>query len=75
MHNKEQQQQGAFYNKIAGVIKNYEAVILFGSTNDKAELLNILKSNPHFAKIKIDIHETNKMTSSERHTFVKEYFA
>ncbi len=75
MHNKEQQQQGAFYNKIAALIKNYEAVILFGPTNAKAELLNILKSDQHFAKIKIEIQETDKMTSNERQLFVKKHFA
>ena len=30
MHNKEQQQQGAYYKQLGEVIKNFDEVILFG---------------------------------------------
>ncbi len=75
MHNKEQQQQSAYYNKLSGAIKEYDHVILFGPTDAKTELLNILKSDQHFAKIKIEVHQAGKMTENQQQAFVREYFS
>lgn len=74
MHNKEQQQQGAFYQKLGDSIKNYEDVLLFGPTDAKTELINTLKDDQHFAKIKIEIQQADKMTENQEHAFVKNYF-
>ena len=74
MHNKEQQQQGDYYKKLGAVIKEYDEVILFGPTEAKVELFNILKEDTHFSKIKIDVQQTNKMTENQLHAFVKDYF-
>ena len=74
-HNKEQQQQEVFYKKIAEVIKNYQDVILFGPTNAKLELSNILIADHHFDRISINIENAEKMTENQKHAFVKEYFA
>ncbi len=74
MHNKEQHQQAAYYKKLGEVIKNYSGVILFGPTDAKVELFNILKADHHFANIKIEVKQTNKMTENQQHAFVKEYF-
>jgi nitrogenase subunit NifH len=54
MHNKEQYQQSEYYKNLANVIKNYNEVILFGSTHAKTELLNTLRADLRFIKIKID---------------------
>ena len=51
MHNKEQHQQAEYYKELGAVIKNYDEVIIFGSTNAKAELANILKADHNFEKI------------------------
>ncbi|MBP6456801.1 MAG: hypothetical protein KA275_08735 [Chitinophagaceae bacterium] len=75
MHNKEQQKQGAFYKQLADIIKNYDDVILFGPTNAKVELLNILNADHHFENIKIRVEQADKMTENQEHAFVKEYFA
>ena len=75
MHNKEQQQQLAYYKNIGESIKNYHEVILFGPTDAKVELLNILKTDHHFDKIKIEVQSTDKMTENQQHTFVKNYFS
>ena len=75
MHNKEQHQQSEYYNKLGEVIKNYEAVILFGPTDAKVELFNTLKADHHFEKIKIEIKQTDKMTENQQHAFVREYFS
>ena len=75
MHNKSQQQLGEYYKKLGGVIKDYDEVLLFGPTNAKVELLNILKADNHFSKIKIETRQTDKMTENQEHAFVKEYFS
>jgi hypothetical protein len=75
MHNKEQQQQSAYYNKLGGAIKEYDHVILFGPTDAKTELLNILKADQHFTKIKIEVQQAGKMTENQQQAFVQEYFS
>jgi hypothetical protein len=75
MHHKEQRQQADYYNKLGEVIRNYEGVILFGPTDAKSELMNILKADHHFANINIEIHPADKMTVGEQHIFVKKHFA
>ncbi|MBC8046048.1 MAG: hypothetical protein H7Y00_04585 [Fimbriimonadaceae bacterium] len=75
MHNKEQHQQSEYYKKLGEVIKNYDEVILFGPTSAKAELFNILKEDHLFAKIKIEIKQTDRMTENQQHAFVRDYFS
>ena len=75
LHNKEQQDQKAFYNELGEVIRNYDSVILFGPTEAKAELLNHLRRDHLFEKIKIEVQSTGKMTENERASFVKDYFS
>jgi len=74
MHNKEHHQQAEYYKKIGGFIENYDDVILFGPTDAKAELFNILRADHRFAAIKIEMKQTDKMTEEQQHTFVKEHF-
>ena len=50
MHNREQHQQAEYYKKLGETIKNYEEVILFGPTDAKVELLNVLRANHLFEK-------------------------
>jgi len=73
-NNKEQQQQSSYYKKISGIIRNYEEVLLFGPTDAKNELLNLLKSDHLFDHIKIETKNTDKMTAIQMQDFVKEYF-
>ena len=74
MHNKEQHLQSSLYKKISNIIKNYQEVVLFGPTDAKSELLNVLKGDHLFANIKIETINADKMTKSKMHDFVKEYF-
>jgi len=74
MHNKEQQQEAVFYKKLAVVIKDYNDVLLFGPTEAKIELYNILKLDKEFEKINITLKQADKMTDNQQHAFVKEYF-
>ena len=75
MHTKEQHEQADYYKKIGHVIKKYNEVILFGPTEAKVELLNILRADHLFSKIKIEVQQTDKMSENQQHTFVKEYFS
>jgi nitrogenase subunit NifH len=54
MQRKNQQQEAAYYKAIANSIRSYEEVLLFGPTDAKTELLNILKADLSFSKIKIE---------------------
>lgn len=74
MHNKEQQLQNSYYKKLGESIIKYEEVLLFGPTNAKVELLNVLKSNMQFDKIKIETMQADNMTENQEHAFVKDYF-
>jgi hypothetical protein len=75
MHNKEQQQQKDYYKKICAVLKDYNEVLLFGPTDAKAELANLIKADHHFEKIKIDVKQTDKMTENQQHAFVNHHFS
>lgn len=75
MHNKEQQQESEYYKTIGETIKDYDNVLLFGPTNAKTELLNILEADLSFSKIKIETRPADKMTENQEHAFVRDYFS
>ena len=74
MHNKEQHQQSSFYKTLSETIRNYQEVILFGPTDAKNELFNLLKADHLFENIKIEVKDSDKMTENQMHAFVREYF-
>jgi len=75
MHNKEQQQHSEYYKRVGEFIQDFAEVILFGPTNAKSELHNLLKSDHRFSKIKIEVEQTDNMTESQQQTFVRAHFA
>jgi hypothetical protein len=75
MHNKEQHEQADYYKKLGETIKNYDEVILFGPTQAKVELLNLLRADHRFEKIKIEIKQTDKMSEKQEHAFVRDHFS
>jgi hypothetical protein len=74
MHNKRQQMNEKFYDKIGAQILKYKHVLLFGPTNAKVELHNYLNKDSHFKNIKIDIASSDNITTNEKVAFVKEHF-
>ena len=74
LHHKEQHQQSSYYKELAKVILGYDYVLLFGPTNAKSELLNLLKSDHKFDKIKIRSEAADKMDTHQVLAFVKKYF-
>jgi hypothetical protein len=75
IHSKEQQQLSNYYKKLSEVIKGYKRVLLFGPTNAKVELFDILSEDESFINIIIEIKETDKMTAGQKDAFVKSYFS
>ena len=75
MHHKEQHQQSEYYQELADTIKHYTDVVLFGPTDAKIELYNIIKKDHLFNDIKIEIKQTDKMTDKQQHAFVREHFS
>lgn len=74
-HNKEMHQQSDFYKRLSETILHYESIILFGPTNAKEELHNILRKDHRFEKVKIEVMSADKMTEHQQHAFVREYFS
>jgi stalled ribosome rescue protein Dom34 len=75
MHNKEQHQQTEYYKRIAETIQNFDDVLLFGPTDAKTELFNLLKKENRYSKINVEVKDTDNMTNNQQHAFVRAHFA
>jgi hypothetical protein len=74
-HSKEQSHnQSVFFKEISDVIRNYGNVLLFGPTDAKSELFNLLKDDHNFADTTIELKTTDKMTPIEIQEFVVQHF-
>lgn len=74
-HNKEQHQEHHYYKHLGEVIRGYNDVLLFGPTDAKTELHNILKEDHLFNDIRIEVKSTDKMSDHQQHIFVKDHFS
>jgi stalled ribosome rescue protein Dom34 len=74
MHNKEQHQQSGYFKELGSVIADYDFVLLFGPTHAKSELLNFLRTDHRFDKIKIELRSADKMDIHEQQKFIRKYF-
>lgn len=75
MHNKEQHLQADYYKKLGEYIRNFDDVLLYGPTDAKVELLNILRADHQFDKITIETKSADKMSERQQHAFVQNYFS
>jgi len=75
MHHKEQHEQKAFYKHLEKIVSAYTEVLLFGPTDAKVELYNIIKADHRYVNIKIELAEADKMTENQKHAFVKKHFS
>ena len=75
MHNKEQHEEAAYYKQVGEVISGCDEVILFGPTDAKTELFNLMKADRHFENIKIEVKQTDKLTENQQQVFVRDYFS
>ncbi|MBN2174338.1 MAG: hypothetical protein JW731_09410 [Bacteroidales bacterium] len=74
MQNREQNQLADFFKSLIDVIKDYDEVLLFGPTDAKNELFNLLKEDRHFENIIIEVKPADKMTTNQEEAFVKDHF-
>jgi hypothetical protein len=75
VHGKEQSHnQSVFFKEISDTIRDYKYVLLFGPTDAKNELFNLLKDDHNFENTAIELKTTDKMTLVEKQSFVVEYF-
>jgi hypothetical protein len=74
MHFKEQHVQSSYFKKLSAIIRDYQEVVLFGPTDAKEELLNLLKNDHQFENVKIEVKHADKMTRNQMHIFVKNYY-
>lgn len=70
----EHQAQSNYYKKISDIIRNYDEVLLFGPTEAKNALYNLIKEDHNFENIKIEIKTTDKMNEGQMFNYIKDYF-
>lgn len=71
---KEKREYNKFHKDLSETIKYYDEVIIFGSSESKKTLVNILSSDEKFSHIKIAVKDIENLTESQQHNFVKEFF-
>ncbi|MBK8291577.1 MAG: hypothetical protein IPK96_12225 [Flammeovirgaceae bacterium] len=74
MHNKERNLVKDYFESIGNSISKEDEVVIFGPTNAKTELFNILTTDTQYSNIKLNVLPADKMTENQRNAFVKEYF-
>jgi hypothetical protein len=74
IQNKEQYNLSHYFKKLINVIKDYDEVLLFGPTDAKKELFNLINSIHNMDMIKIAIKTTDKMHDDLQQAIVREYF-
>ena len=72
--NKEQDKLSVYYSKLSDIILKQDRVVIFGPTDAKSELLNLIKKDHLFDKITVEVKAADKMSESQQHEFIKDYF-
>jgi stalled ribosome rescue protein Dom34 len=75
MHNKEEGEHLKYFKKIQKEIEKYNDVLIFGPTDAKDELNDLLKENHLNNGIRIEIRTTDKMTENQLYAFVRNHFS
>jgi len=74
MHNKEQHMTAKFFKEISNEILKADEVLLFGPTDAKLELWNVLKLDHHFDNKKIAAEICVNFNGNQQLSFFKDYF-
>ncbi len=74
LHHKENQHLKAYYKDLITVIKDYDEIVLFGPTNAKTELFNLIREEHKYDHLKIETKAADKMNYEDQHAFVVHYF-
>jgi len=75
LHNKENQSLNSYYKGLMNHIKKYDEVVLFGPTDAKTELFNLLRADHRFDGIHLETKTATKMSYEQQHEFIQNYFA
>lgn len=71
---KEKRKHNKFHKELSETIKYYDEVVIFGPSESKKNLVDILSSDEKFAHIKIAVKDIENLTESQQYNFVKEHF-
>jgi len=74
LHHKENQNIKAFYKDIIAILKDYDEIVLFGPTEAKTELYNLIREDHKYDHLKIQTKPADKMSPAEEHAFVVNHF-
>ncbi len=70
----ELEQHSNYVDQLKSIITNTDSLLLFGPTNLKVDLYNVLKQDDSFSKINITLKQADTMSESEQQAFVMDYF-
>jgi stalled ribosome rescue protein Dom34 len=75
MHHKEEGERLKYFKKILKEIEKFNDVLIFGPTNAKEELFELIKETHVNSKVRIEIKATDKMTENQLYAYVRKHFA
>lgn len=75
LHHKENQSMKNYYKSLIEIINKFDEIVIFGPTNAKTELYNLIRENHKYDNLKIEIKSTDKMSYEQQHAFIKDYFS
>jgi stalled ribosome rescue protein Dom34 len=75
MHNKEEGEHLKYFKKILKEVEKFDDVFIFGPTDAKYELNELLKENQMNSHIRIEIKTADKMTENQIQAFVRNHFS
>lgn len=73
-HNKENHQRSEYYKRIGEEILRYDHVLIFGPTDAKSELKNLLRNDQRFASIRIEVKTSDHLTDNQQYAVVRDHF-
>ncbi len=74
LHNRGQQLKQEYYKVLSDRLKNYDDILLFGSTKAKEELYNQLKNDKLFEKKSITVKPADHLTENQMIAEAKKFF-
>lgn len=73
-NNIEHGQKIGYYKIISESIQDFNDVLLFGPTDAKTELMNLIKKEKLTSKINIEVMNTDNLNDQQQQTFVRTHF-
>lgn len=73
-HNTKNNEDAAYFSNLEKKLAAYDNILLFGPTNAKDQLHNLLKGNKSFSSKKIAVMSSDKLSDNQMIEFAKRYF-